>query len=448
MNPVSHPASAARPQNGSMGAPQDAPQGDPLGISQNGPLGAPQNGARKHALQGYLRADGRKGIRNHVSVVYLVECAHHVAREITWPYRHAGAHLIGFPGCFSNEYAAMMMERLCLHPNVGAVLLVSLGCECFQREPLQEKIRESGRPLETIVIQQNGGTLRSIEDGQRWVADQLAVLSKAPKVDMALSELVIGTTCGGSDSLSGVTANPVVGLAFDRLVDDGAAVMFEELGELIGCDEHMAERAVSPGLADEIRGAMDKTRAYYQHFGHGNIGDGNVEGGLTTIEEKSIGAYTKSGSRPIVGMIKPGDVPEHGGLYLMDMIPDGPVKFGLPDVNDTAEIVEMVACGCHLILFTTGRGSVVGSALAPVIKICSNPETYRNMEGDMDINAGAIIDEVKAPADVADALYQQVLATAAGEHTKSEALGHQEFLLWYKSMEPIGPACLPLRQAM
>lgn len=398
-------------------------------------------------LSGYLRSDGRKGIRNHVAVVYLVECAHHVAREISLPFREQGAHVLGFAGCFSNDYATRMMERLCLHPNVGAVLLVSLGCECFKRGPLEQAIAASGRPVKTLVIQDSGGTITTIQQGRAWVEQTLAALSTVEKVPMALSELIVGTTCGGSDSFSGVTANPVVGLAFDRLVDQGSALMFEELGELIGCDEHMAKRAASDGLADAIRGAMAKTRSYYQNFGHGNIGDGNVEGGLTTIEEKSIGAYTKSGSRPIVGMIKPGEIPPEGGLYLMDMIPDGALQFGLPDVNDTAEIVEMIACGCQVILFTTGRGSVVGSAIAPVIKICSNPTTFKRMAGDMDINAGAIVDERVSFQTVADQLYDAVIDTANGAKTKSELLGHQEFLLWYKNMEPSGPACLPLRRA-
>jgi altronate hydrolase len=395
------------------------------------------------ALKGYLRRDGRKGIRNYVAVAYLVECAHHVAREIMYPFREQGVQLIGFPGCFPNDYAQRMMERLCTHPNVGAVLLVSLGCECFDRSAVARVARESGRPVHTVVIQKSGGTRKTIAEGRAWVEQVLEQIRDVPMVDMALDELVIGTTCGGSDSTSGLTANPAVGVAFDKLVDDGAAVMFEELGELIGCDDHMAARAVTPGLRDEILKAMAKTRRYYHVFDHGSIGTGNFEGGLSTIEEKSLGAYAKSGSRPIVGMIKPGDIPPSGGLYLMDMIPDGDPKFGFPDVNDNAEIVEMIACGCHVVIFTTGRGSVVGSAIAPVIKICANPDTYRRLDEDMDIDAGRILEGRGTLEEVGQELYDLVLGVAAGEASKSEALGHQEFILWYKEMEAAGPACLP-----
>ena len=148
-------------------------------------------------LEGYLRQDGRKGIRNHVVVAYLVECAHHVAREIVQPHREAGAQVIGFPGCYPNDYAQQMMERLCTHPNVGAVLLVSLGCESFNRFQLEKTIAATGRPVETLVIQRAGGTRSTIAAGRDWVARQLPLLAAARKVPMDLSELVVGTVCGG-----------------------------------------------------------------------------------------------------------------------------------------------------------------------------------------------------------------------------------------------------------
>lgn len=157
-----------------------------------------------------------------------------------------------------------------------------------------------------------------------------------------------------------------------------------------------------------------------------------------------MGAYAKSGSSPIRGLIKPGDMPPQGGLYLMDVVPDGEARFGFPNINDTAEIVELIACGAHLTLFSTGRGSVVGSAISPVIKVCANPQTYRRMVGDMDVDAGRILEGQATLDEVGQELYAQVLAVAAGAQTKSEILGHQEFVLTYKAFEPIGPACLPL----
>jgi len=393
-------------------------------------------------MRGYLRSDGRKGIRNHVVVAYLVECAHHVAREIATPLRGQGAQVIGFPGCYPNAYAQQMMERLCTHPNVGAVLLVSLGCESFNRFQLAKTISDSGRPVETIVIQRSGGTRSSIASGREWVASQIDALAAAETVPMDVSELIVGTVCGGSDGTSGLTGNPAVGLAFDRLVASGAACIFEETGELIGCEGIMADRAKTPELAVELRRSVEKAASYYATLGYGSFAAGNAEGGLSSIEEKSMGAYAKSGSSQIAGLIKPGDIPPRGGLYLMDVVPDGEVRFGFPNINDTAEIVEMMASGAHMTLFVTARGSVVGSAISPVIKVCANPETYERMADDMDVNAGRVLSGTPL-SELGDEIFDLTLAVASGAPTKSEELGHAEFILTYKSFEPIGPACLP-----
>ena len=394
-------------------------------------------------FEGYLREDGRKGIRNHIAVAYLVECARHVATEIVLPFRNNGAQVIGFPGCYPNDYAQAMMERLCTHPNIGAVLLVSLGCESFNRFKLETVIQASGRPVRSIVIQQSGGTRRSIEAGREWVAETRVIIDDVDRVPMSISDLVVGTICGGSDATSGITGNPAVGLAFNRLGAEGAACIFEETGELIGCEQIMAERAATPELAVELKRSVEKAARYYATLGYGSFAAGNAEGGLSTIEEKSMGAYAKSGSAEIVGLIKPGDLPPTGGLYLMDVVPDGDVRFGFPNINDNAEIAEMIASGAHVILFVTGRGSVVGSAISPVIKICANPETFDRLSEDMDINAGRILRGTSLEH-IADEIYRHVLTVAAGQSSKSEALGHAEFILTYKSFDPIGPACLPV----
>jgi altronate hydrolase len=393
-------------------------------------------------MRGWQRADGRKGIRNVVAVAYLVECAHHVARRIC--EGEPDAHVIGFPGCFPNPYAQKMMERLCTHPNVGAVCLVSLGCESFDRVALERAVRESGRPVMVITIQNAGGTAASIAAGRAFVAEQVALLAAAPTVPMDVSELVVGTVCGGSDGTSGITGNPAAGIAFDKLVAAGAACIFEETGELIGCEGIMAARAATPELAVELTRSVEKAARYYATLGYGSFAAGNADGGLTTIEEKSLGAYMKSGQSRISGLIKPGDIPPKGGLYLMDVVPDGEVRFGFPNISDNAEIVEMMASGAHCTLFVTGRGSVVGSALAPVIKIAANPHMYRRLAGDMDVNAGRVLDGEATLEEVGQEIYDRVLGLASGERSASEALGHQEFILTYKSFEPIGPACLPV----
>jgi altronate dehydratase large subunit len=391
----------------------------------------------------YLRGDGRKGIRNVVAVAYLVECAHHVAREIQLPFREAEVHLIGFGGCYPNDYSFRMLKALGTHPNVGAVLLVSLGCEGFNRRGLLQAIRDSGRPADVVVIQETGGTRSTIEAGRRWVEEAKRSLAATPRGPMAPHELVVGTVCGGSDGTSGITANPGIGRAFDRLVDEGAVCIFEETGELIGCEQIMAARAISPPLGAILLDSVAKAARYYSVLGHGSFAPGNADGGLTTQEEKSMGAYSKSGSSPISGLIKPGDVPRAGGLYLLDVVPDGEVRFGFPNVNDNAEIAELIACGSHVTLFSTGRGSVVGSAISPVIKVCANPETYRNLRDDMDVDAGRILEGRGTLDDVGEEIHRLTLAVAAGAKTASESLGHQEFVLGYKSFEPVGPACHP-----
>ncbi len=395
-------------------------------------------------MQGYLRSDGRKGIRNRVIIAYLVECAHHVSRIISNNFNDDEVHLIGFPGCFPNEYAQKMMERLCTHPNVGGVLLISLGCESFDRFKLEQEVTASGRPVKTLVIQKNGGTKKTIEDGSLWVKNTLEILKQQKTVPMDHSDLIIGTICGGSDGTSGISGNPAAGHAFDRLGALGSICIFEETGELIGCEEIMAERATNPILANELRNAVDKAATYYQTLGFGSFAAGNAEGGLTTIEEKSLGAYSKSGAAQISGIIKPGDIPQKSGLYLMDVVPDGEVRFGFPNISDNAEIVEMIASGAHAVLFVTGRGSVVGSAISPVIKICANPKTYEIMADDMDINAGRIISQGATIEEIGDEIFNLVEDVATGEKTLSEEMGHSEFILTYKKFEPIGPSCLSI----
>lgn len=396
-------------------------------------------------IHGYLRPDGRKGIRNVLVVAYLVECAHHVAREVAAPFRERGVHLIGFGGCYPNRYAARMMAALGTHPNVGGALLVSLGCESFDRENLAQTIRASGRPVQTLVIQANGGTRQTIQAGRQAVETMLSQMAGTPRVPLTPADLVVGTICGGSDATSGITANPAIGRAFDWFVEQGATCLFEETGELIGCEDIMAARAVTPELGEILRASVEKAARYYAELGHGSFAPGNAEGGLTTQEEKSMGAYSKSGRSEIDGLLKPGDRAPRGGLYLLDVVPDGEVRFGFPNINDPAEIIELIACGSHVILFSTGRGSVVGSAIAPVVKVCANPETFAALADDMDVNAGRILEGRGTLEEVGRELVALTWRVAGGEPTRSEALGHQEFVLTYKSFAPLGPACLPGR---
>jgi altronate dehydratase large subunit len=395
-------------------------------------------------MNGFLRSDGRKGIRDVVTVVYLVECAHHVARRVVDAVNNENVHLVGFPGCYPNDYSFRMMRALTTHPNVGGAVLVSLGCEGFDRNGLARHIRSSGRPVETVVIQDVGGTRSGIESAVAAVSRVRADMARqAQRVPIGLSDLVIGTVCGGSDGTSGITANPAVGRAFDHLIDAGATCIFEETGEMIGCEGAMSIRARTPEIGAAITQSIANAASYYRAMGHGSFAPGNAEGGLSSQEEKSAGAYVKSGSRPINGVIRPAEIPAQPGLYLLDVVPEGQPMFGFPNISDNAEIAELIACGAHITLFTTGRGSVVGSAISPVIKITGNPQTYRRMLEDMDINAGQVLEGTATLDAVASEIVDLINGVAAGGQSKSEALGHREFILTYKSIEPVGPSCHP-----
>ena len=410
-------------------------------------------------MQGFLRKDGRKGIRNVVVVTYLVECAHHVAARIAQHFEQEAmvnvqcstvnglwsmfndVHLIGFSGCAPNDYAEQMMRQLCTHPNVGAVLLVSLGCENFQRERLLQDIKDSGRPSSLIIIQEEGGTKAAIEKGIAEVNQMRQQIENTPTTAIGWEDLMIGTVCGGSDGYSGITANPSVGSTFDWLVAHGATCIFEEPGELIGCEDLLRRRAINPETGQQLYNCIVKADKYYKQMGHDSFSAGNATGGLTTIEEKSLGSYCKSGSQQIQGLTYPALPPSASGLWMMDVVPDGEARWGFPNINDNAEIMEMIACGCHMVLYTTGRGSVAGSAISPVIKVCANPDTYRHMKDDMDINAGAIVTDGLSFEDVRDKILKSIEETASGQQTKSEALGHREYSLGYKLFRCLKEPC-------
>jgi altronate hydrolase len=382
-------------------------------------------------INAYLRNDGKKGIRNVILICYLVECAKFVATKIANSFDD-DVQVVGFPGCYPNDYSQDILQAITTHSNVGGVILVSLGCECFDKHTLYEYIKKSKREVKVLTIQENNGTLQSINCGKTWVKKTIKILEKTPKTQMDVSELVVGTICGGSDGTSGMSGNPAVGKAFDRLIKDDAICIFEETGELIGCEYIMANRAENDKVAKDLITSVNKASSYYKVMGHGSFASGNAEGGLSTQEEKSMGAYAKSGSSRISGVIKPGMYPEKKGLFLLDVVPDGRELWGFPNVNDTSEIIELIASGSHVILFVTGRGSVVGSAISPVIKICANPTTYHNLKEDMDINAGKIILGHSTLEEVGDEIYEKILTVSNGKLTKSEALGHREFVLGYK----------------
>jgi altronate hydrolase len=392
--------------------------------------------------QGYLRADGRKGVRNLVLVVYTVECAKHVAHAIA--AGESDTHVIGFPGCYDNAYAIRLMLALARHPNVGAVLSVGLGCEYTQPEQIAARTRESGRLAEWFYIQQSGGTASSIAKGKEIVARLRHELRSTPRVAMSLADLVVGSECGGSDATSGIAGNPAVGRMFDRLVDAGGTAIFEEIVEMIGLRDVLTDRAATSDAAEELAAAYDKAVEYCRSVRQCSISPGNFAGGITTIEEKSLGAFSKCGSRPIQGVLKVAQSPPRPGLWLLDSVPDPHfMQFGYTNPNDTEGIMDLIAAGSHIVLFITGRGSVIGSPVAPLVKITGNGDTYRKMEGDIDFNAGRLLSGERTLDELGDELLDLVIDVAGGALTKPEQLGHREYFITYKHQDtpPLENGC-------
>ncbi|HEX7009316.1 MAG TPA: UxaA family hydrolase [Phycisphaeraceae bacterium] len=391
---------------------------------------------------GYLRPDGRKGVRNIVLVIYTVECASHVAHAIAAD--EPDTHVIGFPGCYDNAYAIRLMLALAQHPNVGACLCVGLGCEYTQPRLLADRVAQSGRPARWFFIQNTGGTRASIEQGKQIVAELRQQIQNTPRVPMSWQDLVIGCECGGSDTTSGLAGNPTVGSFFDALVDAGGTAIFEEIVEAIGLRDFLLARAASPEARDQLTAAYDKAVAYCQTVRQYSVSPGNFAGGLTTIEEKSMGALAKSGSRPIQGVIKVGQAPPRLGLWLLDSVPDEHfMQFGYTNPNDTEGIMDLIAAGSQIVLFVTGRGSVIGSPIAPLVKITGNRATFQKLHEDMDFDASRVLDGQATLQSQAQELAQLLAQIAAGQPSKPERLGHREYFIMYKHQNtpPLDVGC-------
>jgi len=376
-------------------------------------------------LLGYRRADGRIGIRNHVLVMSTVLCVGPIPSRVASQVK--GVVPLIHPWCNITEETVPVLVGLGSHPNVAGVIVVGLECEDMNHEHLAQQIAQSGKPCEALSVRKSGGTLRTIEQAAKLARAMVSSASKTSKEPFDVSELILGIKCGGSDSSSGLAANPSVGVAVDKLVDCGATVIFSEPLEAVGGEAFLVRRASDDKVASAIVELIDRSL----ELSDGRLGfkvkplrgrlisQGNMKGGLTTLEEKSLGAIAKTGSAPIQGVLKYATPPPGRGLYLMDNV--GTLA------GDVATLVGFIAAGAQLLVFTTGRGSVVGTPVAPVIKVCGNPVTYQAMQDSMDVNAGVIIEGKGTIQQIGRAVFDEILDVAAGKLTAAEILGHYEF---------------------
>ncbi len=376
-------------------------------------------------LWGYIRPDGSVGIRNHLLVLSSVVCSNEVVLAISKSVP-GSVSITHNEGCgqlgVDYEQTLRTLVGVGKNPNVASVLVVGLGCEKLDPYMLAERISESGKKVEVLVIQEEGGTLRAIDKGIAIAESMLSDLSGMVREVIDLSHIVIALECGGSDATSGIAANPAMGVASDFVVSSGGTSILSETPEFIGAEHILAKRAVNEDVAKRIYEIVKRAEEDALKMGVDLRGTqptrGNIEGGITTIEEKSLGCILKAGRSPIQGVVEYAEQPKGKGLWIMDT-----------PGHDVQSVSGMVAGGAQLVLFSTGRGTPVGCPIAPVIKITGNPKTWERMSDNIDINAGTIILGIETVEEVGRRIIKEMLSVINGKMTKSEQLGHGEFAI-------------------
>jgi altronate dehydratase large subunit len=371
---------------------------------------------------GYERPGGLVGIRNLILVMSVADCSEPVARMIAQGENGAKAVTQHY-GCIPGQMVANTLIGIGENPNIAAVLLIGMGCEGMPASALGKMIKGSGKPVECLSIQEQGGTHNTVTRGKQILRSFSEKASGLNRREFDASELIIGVKCGGSDTTSGLAGNPAVGVFVDMLVDAGGSAIMMEPIEAVGAEEPLAARAINNKVREKIYKMIGDEEKRWSVPGAQMefMCRGNVEGGLTTIEEKSLGAIHKSGSRKIVDVLENSDrclekVPKGGGVYLQDGTHMEPMAMSF-----------MAAAGAHMVIFITGCGGTFGHAIVPFIKVTGNPETYQRMSGDMDINAGTILTGEESMESVGKRVFNEVIEVASGKLTLGERLGYDNF---------------------
>lgn len=380
---------------------------------------------------GFKQPDGKIGVRNHVIILPSVVCSSEVCDAIAKKVK--GVISIPHPhGCAQLTHDAEQTARTLIgigrNPNVAAVLVIGLGCEVVDPFMIASKIGESGKWVKSLVIQEMGGTPKTVKEGIKIVRQMLAYASRLKRERVSMDSLILGVECGGSDACSGLSANPALGITSDLLIKEGGTVILSETTESIGAEHILAKRAINRAVRMRILEIVSRTEMRALSSGidiaRANPTPGNYKGGITTLEEKSLGCVMKGGTSRIMEVLEYAERPTRKGLALMDT-----------PGQDAESVTGLVAGGAQIIAFTTGRGTPLGSPIAPVIKIATNSYVYTKMIENMDINAGEIITGNKSVQDIGEKIFREIIRVASGKLTKNEILGHREF-----AINRIGPS--------
>jgi altronate hydrolase len=387
---------------------------------------------------GYQREDGRVGTRNYIAVVAASNCAAHTAELIARSFENQTLPpnvdgMVAFPhgdGCGMNGPDTAQLQRtiggVLDHPNVSAAIILGLGCETNQIDHYLGP-RADGEPprsnrLIGMTVQGSGGTRATVEAARREICALLDRAAAETRVEVPASKIVLGLNCGGSDSFSGITANPALGVCSDMLAAIGGTSVLAETPEIFGAEHLLVRRARNQVVARRLLSFIDGYKRYLDQFGGSfddNPSPGNKLGGLSNILEKSLGAVAKAGTSPMMDAVD----------YAERITSPGFVFMNTPGY-DPVSVTGLAAGGCNIVVFTTGRGSAIGFPSLPVIKVSSNSKTYNRMRDNMDINAGCIADGEKSLEQVGREIFDRLLRVASGETTCAERMGHQEFVPW------------------
>ncbi|WP_419573669.1 UxaA family hydrolase [Pyramidobacter piscolens] len=375
---------------------------------------------------GYKRQEGRAGIRNHVLILPTCACGSESARIVASQVRGA-VNIIFNTGCSDVAANTAMSQKVLMgfacNPNVYGVVIIGLGCETVGHAQLREKIRGmTGKPVVSFGIQEEGSTLKTIEKAVRAARDMAAAAAMQQKERCDMSNLLLGIECGGSDATSGIASNPAVGELSDLLVDLGASTIMSESIEWIGAEHVVARRAATPELHNKIieicRDYEEHLKAAGQDCRAGQPTPGNKAGGLSTLDEKSLGCIRKGGTRPIVEVLAQAERPTKHGAIVMDTAG-----------YDISSVTSMVAGGCNAVIFTTGRGTPTGNAIVPVLKVTANARTYRMMDDNMDVDLSGIIKGTTTYRESGRELLEIIGDVCNGKMTKAEAYGFSDIAI-------------------